>query len=173
MKRNQIKEQHRILNEKEPFNDKEMDKYSAKDRSMIRNIQILNHFNKKQAIDTIEGYKTSPKKALKALAKEYRERLEKTSPKNKTPEIRGTPQHAKKPTKRQKQIEQQNRKEVNKYLKNPANKQQSTYKKIAKGAKKYIDASPYELRNGVNSKKSAAYRERNGLNAKYEGRIVK
>lgn len=173
MNRNQLKEKHRQLNEREPFTPKEEKQFNKKDQSMIRNIQILNNFNKKQAIATIKGYKTSPKQALKALAKEYRTRLEKTSPKNKKPEIRGTPKHAKKPSKREKQVEQQNRKAVNDYLKNPKNKNQANYDKIQKGSKRYIDASKQELAHGVNSKWSQNYRERNGLPRKYNGRVVK
>jgi hypothetical protein len=129
--------------------------------------------NKKSALKVIKGYKASPKQALKQLAKEYRSRLKRDSSPT-TPEIRGEVKpHQKKQSVRTKNILQENRKTTKTYLKNPKNKNQSGYKRIEKASKKYIDASPYELRNGINSYKSQKYRERNGLSVKYEGRIIK
>jgi hypothetical protein len=167
-----MKDEHKRLNEIEPFNIKEIKQFNAKDRSMIRNIQVLNNFSKKEAIETIKSYKGSPKANLKRLAKDYRERMKKYYPQT-TPEIRGTiPTSRKKMSKRTKKVFEENRKKINEYIKNPRNKSQKGYKRIVKASKKYLDASRYELHEGVNSKKSQAYRERIGLSARYEGRIV-
>lgn len=174
MNRQELKNKHLELNEYEPFTDKEQKKFNAKDRSMIRNIQILNNFKKKDAIKILDSYKGSSKDALKKLAKAYRKRLTKGYPKNK-PEMRGhiVDSKRKAPSKRVKANLAKNREEVNKFLKNPKNRNKANYKKVEKAHKKYIDASEYELRYGVNSKKSQAYRERMGLSKKYEGRIIK
>jgi len=167
-----MKDEHKRLNEIEPFNKTEMKQFNAKDRSMIRNIQILNNFSKKEAIETIKSYKDSPKANLKRLAKDYRERMKKYYPQT-TPEIRGTaPTSRKKIPKRTKKVFEENRRKINEYIKNPKNKSQKGYKRIVKASKKYLDASRYELHEGVNSKKSKAYRERIGLSAQYEGRII-
>jgi hypothetical protein len=173
MNRAQLKTRHQELNSSQPFTKKESEIYNKKDQSMIRNIQILNNYDKKTAIKAIKAYKASPKETLKALGKEYRKRLDKySSPK--TPEIRGEiPPHGKKQAKQVGNILRENRKLTNAYLKNPKNRNTTNYKRIEKASKKYIDASPHELKYGVNSKESQNYRERIGLNIQYQGRIIK
>jgi len=173
MNRAQIKTRHRELGESEPFSDKEQKQFNKKDQSMIRNIQILNHMDKKNAIKLIKKYKTTPKQALKQLAKEYRKQLEKGYP-TKTPEIRGRVKpHQKKQSKRISNTLKENKQKTQEYLKAPKNRNQASYKRVEKSSKKYIDASPSEHTHGVNSKWSQKYRERNGLSAKYEGRTIK
>lgn len=173
MNRTQIKARHKELGQSEPFTAKESQQFNKKDQSMIRNIQILNNMDKKSAIKLIKQYKTTPKKALKQMAKDYRKILEKGYPTT-TPEIRGEiPQHGKKQSKRTGDTLRHNRQSTQKYLKTPKNRNQASYKRIEKASKKYIDASPYELRNGVNSPKSQNYRERIGLSRQYEGRVIK
>jgi hypothetical protein len=173
MNRKQIKAEHERLNKEQPFTKTESKQFNKKDQSMIRNIQILNKFNKKQAIKAVKAYNTTPKQTLKNLAKEHRARLKKYSSPQK-PEVEGRIKpHGKALPKRTGDVLRTNRRETQNYLKTPAKRNTVNYDKIEKGSKKYIDASPYELRYGVNSKKSQAYRERNGLSAKYEGRIVR
>lgn len=179
MNRQELKAKHIELNEKEAFTDKELIQYDKKDRSMIRNIQILNNFDKKSAIDVIKSYKGTPKANLRRMARRYRNRLNKSSGATK-PEIKGrvkskaTP-HKKKQTVKTGKILQNNRKETVHFLNNKTNKakQPKTYARIQKASKKYIDASPYELRYGINSDKSQKYREKIGLTTKYEGRVIK
>jgi len=175
MNRKQLKEKHLELNEYQPFTEKENNRFNKKDKSMIRNIQILNNFNKKQAIVLLKKYKSTPKEALKTIAKKYRSRLKKYSSPQK-PEIRGhfkeSSKH-KKPEYKTTKILQSSREKLKEYLKEPKNKRSANYSKVQKASKKYIDASEYELRYGVNSKKARAYRERIGLNTKYEGRVIK
>jgi hypothetical protein len=173
MNRAQLKARHAELNRTQKFTKKESETYSKKDQSMIRNIQILNNYDKKTAIKAIKAYKTSPKEALKTLAKEYRKKLESGYPKD-TPEIRGeVPPHGKKQSKRTGDVLRNNRKVTNAYLKNPKNRNLKSYARVKKSSKKYIDASPSEHTHGVNSKWSQSYRERNGLSAQYEGRVIK
>lgn len=175
MNRKQLREKHLELNEYQPFTEKEDTKFSKKDKSMIRNIQILNNFNKGQAMKLLKNYKSTPKEALKTIAKEYRARLKKYSSPQK-PEIRGQFKEGskyKKPEYKTTKILQLNREKTKEYLKESKNKRSVNYPKVQKASKKYIDASEYELRYGVNSKKAQAYRERIGLNTKYEGRIIK
>lgn len=173
MNRKQLKAEHERLGREQPFTKKESKQFDKKDQSMIRNIQILNKFTKKQAIDTLKGYKATPKQTLKNLAKEHRARLKKYSSPQK-PEVEGRIKpHGKALPKRTGDVLRTNRRETQNYLNTPSKRNTVNYAKIEKGSKKYIDASPYELRYGVNSKKSQDYRERNGLARKYEGRIVR
>jgi hypothetical protein len=51
-------------------------------------------------------------------------------------------------------------------------KSKTNKQKYTNAAKKYPDASAYELRYGVNSKKSQEYRLRHGESKEYTGRIV-
>lgn len=184
----ELKEKHKELAEKQPFTKKEQIQFDKKDQSMIRNIQILNGINKKDAIAVIKAYKSTPKQTLRRLARAYRKRLQKYSSPVK-PDVAGSikapkkikggaggkkgASHQKKQDSRSSSIFQENHKKTKSYLENPKNKNQANYTKIEKASKKYIDASPYELRYGVNSKKSQAYREKNGLSPKYTGRVIK
>ena len=175
MNKQELKNKHLELNEYNPFTPKEEQKYSAKDRSMIRNIQILNNFKKKeQAIKVLDTYKGSHKEALRALAKEYKKRLTKGYPKTK-PEMRGHIIDTKKKgaSKRERGVRQKQREKVAKYLKEPVNQNKVNRNKIAKAHKKYIDASKPELEHGVNSQWSQKYRVKHGLSQKYTGRIIK
>lgn len=173
MNRTQLKARHQELNSSQPFTKKESEQFNKKDQSMIRNIQILNNYDKKTAIRAIKAYKTSPKETLKALGKEYRKRLDKYSSPE-TPEIRGEiPPHGKKQTKRVGNILKENRKLTNVWLKTPQNRNKKSYARVEKSSKKYIDAAPSEHTRGVNSQWSQLYRERIGLNRQYQGRTIK
>lgn len=173
MNRAQLKARHKELGESQPFTPKESQQFNKKDQSMIRNIQILNNMDKKQAIKLIKQYKTTPKKALKTLAKEHRKQLDKDSSPI-TPVIRGAVKpHQKKQSVRVGNTLKENRQKTQEYLKTPKNRNLKSYKRVEKSSKKYIDASPLEHTHGVNSKWSQKYRERNGLSAKYEGRVIK
>jgi len=174
MNRSQLKKQHQLLNEKEPFTEKENIQYNKKDKSMIRNIQILNNINKKDALKVIRAYKSTPKQTLRRLAKTYRERLEKYSAPQK-PDSRGIikPPHKKKLESREVSTFAKNRNDVVSYINNPKKKNQAGYSRVVKGHKKYIDASEPELKHGVNSKWSQKYRVKTGLSKKYTGRVIK
>jgi hypothetical protein len=176
MNRAQLKKQHQLLNEKEPFTEKEKIQYDKKDMSMIRNIQILNKINKKEALKVIKVYKSTTKKTLARLAKTYRERLEKYSSPQK-PDSKGeiiAPKIVKeKPLKKSSEIFKINRGDVKQYLDRSSSRDQTGYTRIAIAHKKYIDASRGELRHGVNSKWSQNYRVKHGLDKKYEGRVIK
>lgn len=181
MNRTQLKNQHLALNEKEPFTEIEQNEYNKKDRSMIRNIQILNGIKKKDAIAVLHAYKSTPKQTLKRLAKAYRERLNKYSspqkPDNRgeiiAPKVKKGKKHEKQIGNKESLIFTANRKSVVEYIKKSSNKKDKTYVRIEKAHKKYINASRYELRQGVNSKKAQKYREKQGLSKKYTGRIIK
>ena len=181
MNRTQLKAQHQTLNEKEPFTEIEENEYNKKDRSMIRNIQILNGIKKKDAINVLHAYKSTPKQTLKRLAKAYRERLNKYSSPQK-PDNRGEiiapkklkgKKHEKHPEVRESAVFIKNRGNVVAYIKNSDNEKDKTYNRVVKAHKKYIDASRFELRQGVNSKESQKYREKQGLSKKYTGRVIK
>jgi hypothetical protein len=175
MNRQELKNKHLELDEYEPFTAKEKEKYNAKDRSMIRNIQILNNFKKKDALKILTTYKGSSKDALKQLAKAYRKRLTKGYPKTK-PERRGRIIHQDKqkaPSKREVGVRAKQREKVAEYKKDVANRNKVNYQRITKAHKKYIDASKPELEHGVNSKWSQNYRQKKGLSTKYTGRIIK
>lgn len=172
MNRNEIKAEHQRLNSKEPFTDRESKTYDKKDQSMIRNIQILNKVSKQKAINALKMYKGTPKENLRRIARNFRRKMAKAYPQNK-PEVRGEVRHIKRPSKKLSEEWNFNRRKVKTYLNNPRNRTQKNYPKIEKASKKYVDASPYELRYGVNSDKSKKYRERHGFSVKYEGRIIK
>jgi hypothetical protein len=184
MNREELKAQHKKLGETQPFTKNEQKSFDKKDQSMIRNIQILNGISKKDAINVLKAYKSTPKATLRRLARAYRKRLNKYSSPQK-PSVEGelkAPKpikgkkgvsHQKKPEKRTSDVLKTNRQKTRDYLNNPQNKNEKTYSRIEKASKKYIDASDSELRHGVNSKWSQNYRVKQELNAKYEGRIIK
>ena len=167
MNQRQLKKEHQRLNEKEPFTKAEQKQFDKKDQSMIRNIQILNKINKKDAVQVIKSYKSTPKNTLRRLARAYRKRLNKYSSPQK-PDIRGHLKAPKyKPTSREKQTHATNREEVRRDIAS-----ENVNARIESGHKKYPDASVQELRHGVNSKWSKAYREKQGLSPVYTGRVV-
>lgn len=167
MNQRQLKAEHQRLNEKEPFTKREAKQFDKKDQSMIRNIQILNKISKRDAVNVIKAYKSTPKKTLARLAKAYRRRLKKYSSPQK-PDVRGhlkTPKF--KPTKREAAIHKVNRAELRRDITSD-----NVSPRVETAHKKYPDASTQELRHGVNSKWSKAYREKQGLNPAYTGRVV-
>lgn len=177
MNKTMLKQKHRELEESEKWTAKEEQEFTKKDRSFIRNVQILNNFDKKKAVKFFRGYKKGSKDQLKELARNYRKKIKALYPKHKVfsdGRIKDRKQaHQKLPTKRESDVWKESRKITNKYLKTPSKYKDSNYDKIKKASKKYVDASPYELRYGVNSKKSQDYREKNGLPRNYTGRVIK
>jgi hypothetical protein len=167
MNQRQLKAEHRRLNEKEPFTKREQKTFDKKDQSMIRNIQILNKISKKDAVSVIKAYKSTPKATLRRLAKAYRGRLKKYSSPQK-PDIRGHMKAPRNLTKREKEVHAVNRGELRRNIAS-----ENVSSRVEAGHKKYPDASIQELRHGVNSKWSSAYREKQGLSPAYTGRVVK
>lgn len=174
MNRRELKDKHRELNEKEGWTEKEQEKYSKKDLSFIRNIQILNNIDKKTAVKTFKQYKLKSPEAVKKLARATRKKIKAYYPKEE-PFVKGTVKqaHKKPPVKRVADTIKVNRHETKDYLKNSDNKKKGNYTRVEKSAKKYIDASPFEHQHGVNSKASQEYREHIGMNKQYEGRVIK
>jgi hypothetical protein len=169
----QLKRKHNQLAKKEPFSPQEAAEFSKKDRAMIRNVQILNKIDKDEAIKLLRSSKGGAKVNLKKLAADFRKNI-KTNYPQEVPEQRGNiPKVSKKKPKRTVSVLNRNRKDTLAWLKEPKNKSKKVYRKVEKGHKKYLDASRFEILQGINSKKSQAYRIKNGLNAKYEGRVVK
>lgn len=169
-----IKQMHKTLGEKEPFTQREQIQFDKKDQSMIRNIQILNNYNKKEAIDLLKQYKGTSKTALKKIARVYRKKglIGANYPKEK-PEQRGHITHRKGLPKRTQEVQKTSHSKTLAWLKKPLNRNSRNYDKVLKGSKKYPDASPSELQHGVNSQWSQKYRVKQGLPQKYEGRVIK
>jgi hypothetical protein len=170
----QISKMHKTLSVKEPFTEKEQIQYNKKDQSMIRNIQILNKFTKKEAIGLLKQYKGTSKTTLKRIARAYKKKglLSANYPKEK-PERRGYIPHTKKLPEHTRNVQKTSHIKTHNWLSKPENINARNYTRVEKGFKKYPDASSQELQHGVNSKWSQEFRRKQGLSLKYEGRIIK
>jgi hypothetical protein len=180
----QISKMHKALNTKEPFTEREQIQFDKKDQSMIRNIQILNKYDKKEAIELLKQYKGTSKQTLRRIARAYKnKKLLIDSPQGKkstqfgyvTPEqrIKNVKPHRKRLEKRVMEVLQNSNRKTHDWLNNPRNRDNTNYVKVAKAYKHYPDASPHELTKGVNSKASQKYRVNTlKINSNYEGRVI-
>jgi hypothetical protein len=98
MNKRELKAEHQRLSEREPFTEKEQERYNKKDQSMIRNIQILNGIDKKTAVGTFNRYKSTGKKEFNRLTRATRRKAQKISggARNK-PSVEGKIKEHKKP----------------------------------------------------------------------------
>lgn len=159
MKVDVISDLHRRLDEKEPWSDDELESYSNQDRAFIRNLQLKDKSNKTQAKKKFIRYAQKSKTAFKKLGRDTRKFIKEHYPKHdvfKTTKKEFKRPQVKESKKQKKQIS--NVQAVNEYIK--SGKKDKTYSRITKTAKKYPDASLYELRHGINSKASKEYRRK-------------
>jgi hypothetical protein len=164
---NKIKEAHERLNKQDKFSAREERGLEKRDKSFIRDIQIIYKVDKDSAIKIYSGAVLQSKQALKKLGKEVRKGLKKfdrrgTSGGGKVKEniTRTRLKESPKITQGKNKGKQKGlTKEVRAYLENPKNQKEKTYARIKKASEKYPYATKYELAHGYNSVASKKYRK--------------
>lgn len=163
-----LKTVYKKLDRQEPFTNIEQAQFSVKEQNLIRGIQLRNKESKNDAIQTYTNYQRKGKKEIKSLASSLRKYNKSHYPKH-----GGKVEHDVsefETTKPKTKVRKENKKEVSLFISNKKNqfKNETTYKRIKSGSKKYPNASLQELRHGVNSKWSQDWRVKHGLNRNYK-----
>lgn len=171
-----IDDKRKALDEKEPFTDNEKVSYQERDLQFIRDIQLKKGISKTAAKKEFNKYLNSSDNSKKKLSlrKEIRNMLQASSPPSHAPPIEITEQKhkrpkVKKPRKKivkKKGINKKQPQKIKEAIKNT--KSPKVVKRLQSASKKYPNATPYELRHGVNSKASQEYRLRHGKGLNYE-----
>lgn len=165
-----LKERLKKIERDEPWTNKERD-MNPRDKNFIRNIQALYKVDKEKAKEIFSKSNLEGKKAFKRLERRVTKGIKAFYPKHKV--FKSKSGEFKRP-----EVETKSKYQVS-HLKTKKGKEQlrsynkTTIKRVESAQEKYPDASNYELRHGINSKASRAYRLRNTGKAEYTGRVIK
>lgn len=151
------------LNKQAPFTKHEKSRFSKRDQTFIRNLQIKDKSSKAEAIKKYESIILSGTENYKKLQKDVTSYVKELYPVH-DKKIPSEPE----PKRTGQKLKLLPQKEFNKRLEKIKPSRRS---KFIKAHKKYPDASWYELDQGINSIKSQQYRIKHGRSEQYEGRI--
>jgi hypothetical protein len=184
-----LKPRYEDLEKNEPWTEHERTSFPARQKNFIRGIQITHGMSKQDAIDYFGRANLTSKERFKDLEKTVKTRLEKYASNdsggkhvhpvfttNDLKKEQGLLRNREKKelSEQEKVVKKKKRKvvlknlPVSKWLKTAEAKSLKIYNRILNGHKLHPHASYYELRYGVNSIKSEAYRQKHDRPKKYE-----
>jgi len=172
------------LDRDDPFSPELKKGLGKRNMTFVRQLQISRKISKQEALDLYGSTNLKSKAAKKKLQNEMRKTLKERYPRHEQFKTTTSKEFekpiqktkAKREEKKRVTIKQWKKSERIKwrnYLESKKYRLTPKYITLKKNHKIYPDASLYELRHGLNSKASKAYRVNHGLSKEYTGRVKK